>query len=152
MRKSIILIVAILCVMPFAAEAQRKVKFGHLDMEAVYDAMPGKDTLDAAFMAYKSSLEEEGLAMQKELENVLADFQKKQASMSQAQIRIKQEEMQKMYQKMQEFAADAKELLEDKKTELLMPYQTMIINAAMLSYSADSESIDDKVKAKLGIQ
>lgn len=168
MRKQIILIVAFLCAMPFFADAQKKVKFGHLDLEEVYDVMPGKDTIDAQYKAFMADLEAEGTAMQKEFETVTLEYQQKQHTYTPAQAKIKEDEIQKMYQKLQEFSSNAYEQLEEKKEELLMPFQTRIIeaaqavareegytyifNAAALSYGADSENIADKVKAKLGIQ
>ena len=168
MKKPIIAIIAFLFALPFLAEAQHKVKFGHLDLEEIYDVMPGKDTLDDIFKEYRASLEAEALAMQKEVEAAYTEYQQKQQTYSPAQAKIKQDEIQKMYQKLQEFSATANELLDDKKEELIMPFQTRIIeaaetvgreegytyifNAAALSYGAESENIADKVKAKLGIQ
>ena len=168
MKKAIIVTIAVLCAMPFFAEAQHKVKFGHLDLEEVYDVMPGKDTIDVIFKEFRAGLEAEGLAMQKEVETAYTEYQQKQHTYTPAQAKIKQEEIQKMYHKLQEFTANANDMLEDKKEELIMPFQkrileaaeevgreegyTYIFNAQALSYGAESENIADKVKAKLGIQ
>ncbi len=155
-------------VFPALSHAQQKVKFGHLNMEDVYKLMPGTDTLDANFQAYFKDLQDEGEALQKEVEKVYMEYQQKQATYSPAVRKMKEEEIQKMMMELQNFEQEAQIKLSQKKEELLMPFQekildaakavakeegyTYIFNASALSYAADSEDIANKVKTKLGIK
>ncbi|MCQ2287395.1 MAG: OmpH family outer membrane protein [Bacteroidales bacterium] len=168
MKKIVILLFATAFIFPAVTFAQKKVKFGHLDMEAIYAQMPGTDTLQTHFQAYLEELENEGLAMQNEVQKAYNEYQQKQATYSPAVAKVKEEEIQKMLENLQEFEKNAQLLLQEKKEELLMPFQekimaaakevgkeggyTYIFDASKLSYAAESEDIADMVKAKLGIK
>ncbi|MCK9338436.1 MAG: OmpH family outer membrane protein [Bacteroidales bacterium] len=148
--------------------AQGKVKFGHLDYEAMLLSMPGVDTAQNQINQLRAELEAEATQMQNEFQTKYEDFNRKQATYSQAVAQVKQQELETMYTRIQTFSETAQNTLLTKQSELLAPIQkrlkdaiteigkenhyTYIFDTASLSFYADSEDITAQVKLKLGIQ
>lgn len=153
---------------PILLSAQTKAKFGHLDFGTVMQSMSGIDTAQAIILQLKSDLETEAAKMNEEFEKEYTDFTQKQNTYSPAVLKIKQEELQKMYSRLQEFTESAQSILQNKQIELLAPFKTILTNAisevakehnytyifdvTTLSYYAETDDITAMVKAKLGIQ
>ena len=105
------------------------------------------------------------------------EFQKKQEEYQQmvnkgtsspAVLKIKEDELTNMYQRIQDFSQSAEQDLQAKQMELLKPFQekileaikevgkefnfTYIFDTSMLTYYEQGEDIAAKVKQKLGIK
>ncbi|MDL2296320.1 OmpH family outer membrane protein [Bacteroidales bacterium OttesenSCG-928-C03] len=142
-------------------------KFGHVSPEAIMEQMPGFDTAQNAMQAFQNELQSDGQMMVKEFQKKQQEYQDKSATYSASVKKIKEDELASMYQRIQNFSDSMEEKLEQKKYELLLPFQTKILDAikivakeggytyifnkSILSYSAKGDDISEKVKAKLGI-
>ena len=165
--KRILFIVSIFCISCTTLFAQGNVKFGHVSPEEIMEGMPGFDTAQTAMIAYQTELQQEGQGMLKELQLKQQEYESAYNSYSPAVRQVKEDEIKAMYARIQEFSATIEESVENKKYELLIPFQTKILetikevaqeekftyifNKALLSYYAQGEDITAKVKKKLGI-
>ncbi len=148
----------------------QQTKFGHLDYAEVMKVMPGIDTAQANIQAFQEEL----IAVR---DGMTAEFQKKQgelersaasANTSQAVLKIKQDELVKLYERIQTFNASIEADLTNKQVELLQPFQdklkavieevakegkyTYIFDVQTLSFSTESTDITVLVKEKLQIK
>ena len=120
-------------------------------------------------MDYQTELQEIGQQMAQEFQLKQQELQKYAASpnVTEAIIKIKQDELQKMYQRIQEYSQSIETQVYERQTELLKPFQTLLTNAInkvakaeKFTYIFDSQSlasftfgedIASKVKAELNI-
>ena len=146
----------------------QKAKFGHVDYAGIIGIMPETDSAQVAVKQLKADLEAEAAVMQQEFQTKYEDFAQKQATYSPAVAKVKQKELEDMYQRLQAFAEGAQSQLESKQSELLAPVQEKVLNAvkevakaenftyvfdiSTVAYGWDSTDITDKVKAKLGLK
>lgn len=167
MKRNTICLLGFLLILPTLLLSQN-VKFGHVDVEKIYASMPGIDTVESNYKAFYAELEEEATALSQEFEKAYTEYEQKRATYSAAVAKVKEQELQKMMTKIQTFQEEAEQKVAKRKEELIMPFQekileavnavakeenyTYIFNAALLSYSAESEDIAEKVKQKLGIK
>jgi outer membrane protein len=132
--------------------------------------MKGIDSIQTVVTNYESELQAIG-------EQMYTEFQEKQAALeklvnagstSQAILKIKQDELQAMYKRIQEFGQSAEIDLRDKQMELLEPFQeklkealkkvakangyNYIFDISTLLYKSPNDDLTDKVKAELGIR
>ncbi|MCQ2285757.1 MAG: OmpH family outer membrane protein [Bacteroidales bacterium] len=164
---TIIVFVAILC--PFACFAQQKVKFGHINYGEVIKLMPGIDSVQKVVADMQTDLQATGEEMAKEFQKKQEEYQQLgQKGASAAVIKIKEDELTKMYQRIQDFSQAAEQDLQVKQMELLKPFQDALLNAvkevakengftyvfdtSTLTYYESGEDISAKVKQKLGIK
>jgi len=164
--KKITLIIALFCFTSVTIFAQG-VKFGHVSPEEIMELIPGFDTARTAMMEYQNGLQKEGEEMYKELQLKQQQYEREVANYSQAVRQVKEDELKAMYARIQEFSAAIEESIEQRKYELLLPFQnkiidaiasiakeekfTYIFNKSLLSYYEQGEDITTKVKIKLGI-
>ena len=167
--KKVILTVIVLAAGLFCNELNaQKAKFGHVDYAGIIAAMPETDSAQVAVKQLKADLEAEAAVMQQEFQTKYEDFSQKQATYSPAVAKVKQKELEDMYERMQAFAEGAQSQIQAKQVELLEPVQNKVLGAikevakaenytyvfdvSTLAYSWDSTDLTDKVKAKLGIK
>ncbi len=163
----IIALAALLC--PLTAEAQQKVKFGHVDYGEIIKIMPGIDTVQKVIADMQAELQATGEEMAKEFQKKQEEYQQLGSKgASAAVIKIKEDELTNMYQRIQEFSQSAEQNLQAKQLELLKPFQEKILNAikevgkehsftyifdtSTLTYYEQGEDVSAKVKQKLGIK
>ena len=163
----IVILAALLC--PFASFAQQKVKFGHLDYGEIIKVMPGIDTVQKVVADMQAELQATGEEMAKEFQKKQEEYQKMvNAGKSAAVLKIKEDELTDMYQRIQEFSQTAEQQLQEKQMDLLKPFHekikeaisqvakehnfTYIFDTSMLTYYEQGEDIAAKVKQKLGIK
>ncbi|MCL2290322.1 MAG: OmpH family outer membrane protein [Bacteroidetes bacterium] len=145
-------------------------KFGHVDYGEIMKSMPGIDSIQNVIVNYNADLQSIG-------EQMVREFQEKQAAFEQlantpgtspAILKIRQEELQSMIKRIQEFAQSMEMDVQDKQLELLEPFQTKLIDAikkvakanhysyvfdiSTLLFSSPSDDLTNKVKAELGIK
>ena len=167
--KKVILTVIVLAAGLFCNELNaQKAKFGHVDYAGIIAVMPETDSAQVAVKQLKADLEAEAAVMQQEFQTKYEDFAQKQATYSPAVAKVKQKELEDMYERMQAFAEGAQSQIQAKQVELLEPVQNKVLGAikevakaesytyvfdvSTIAYSWDSTDLTDKVKAKLGIK
>lgn len=170
MKKVFIIIVLAALLCPFASFAQQKVKFGHLDYGEIIKVMPGIDTVQKVVADMQAELQATGEEMAKEFQKKNEEYQQmvSKGTSSPAVLKIKEDELTNMYQRIQDFSQSAEQDLQAKQMELLKPFQekileaikevgkefnfTYIFDTSMLTYYEQGEDISAKVKQKLGIK
>lgn len=165
MKKYIIAILAVLCTVTGFAQ---KAKFGHVDYGNIMKEMPGIDTAQSNLLALQNELQETGQQMATEIQKKEADYQNLvNSGISSAVLKVKEDELQKLYSRIQEFASNSEQELQAKQIELLKPFQEKLLDAikvvaengkytyvfdiTTLSYYGDSDNLTDAVKKQLGI-
>lgn len=158
-----------LSVICFGFSQNTKAKFGHVDYSSIMILIPGVDTAQTLLLEFKNELEIIGEEMTKELTAKKEEFDKYAASQNanQAIIKIRQDELQKMYLKLQDYTQSSQEQLQNKQMELLQPLQqrlldaikqvakfenyTYIFDISTLASYIHGDDLSVKVKEKLGI-
>ena len=164
------LVLSVLFFFSISANAQKALKFGHLDFAELYSSMPGQDSVKQIYNDYAKSLKTTLEQMQNELQNKYADYQSNIATMSNIIKQTKEKEMQDLQNRMEEFNAQAQKDLQAKEAELTNPLIEKAQNAVkevakengysyifnstggLLLYAQPSDDIMPLVKKKLGIK
>ncbi len=154
-------------VLTFAGFAQ-KAKFGHVDYGTIMKDIPGIDTAQAVLRDYQKELEETGQQMVNEFKEKEAGYmQLANSGASAAILKVKEDEMTKLYARIQEFASISEEELQTKQMELLKPFQEKLLAAikkvadagnysyvfdiTTLAFHNNSDDLTEAVKKQLGI-
>lgn len=161
------LIIFTLCLFVTVAGFSQKAKFGHVDYGTLMKDMPGIDTAQTALMEYQKELEETGQQMVNEFkEKQAAYMQMANSGASPAILKVKEDEMMKLYERIQEFASISEDDLQKKQLELLKPFQekllaaikkvaeagnyTYIFDVSTLAFHGESDNLTEAVKKQLG--
>jgi len=169
MKRLFIIIVLAALLSPFAASAQQKAKFGHIDYGEIIKIMPGVDTVQKVIANMQAELQATGEEMAKEFQKKQEEYQAlANKGTSPAILKIKEDELTNMYKRIQDFSQSAEQDLQAKQMELLKPFQDAILAAikevgkehgfmyifdtSTLTYYEQGEDISAKVKQKLGIK
>jgi outer membrane protein len=168
-----LLIIAGLVLTSGSIFAQNPLKIGHIDSRLVFAAMPESDSA-------QKHLEREAAVMQQTLEELQVEFNKKYDEYTKLSndpnanpviLRTKEEELQSLNQRSQNFQQEAEKSMSDKRAELFKPIQDKAIKAVndvaaengftyifdtaggMIVYTApESQDILPLVKTKLGLK
>jgi outer membrane protein len=170
MKKITIILALILIVCSGSAFAQGKAKFGHVDYAAIIRLIPGVDTAQKVLELYQKDLQEEGKQMYAEFEKNNAEYEalKANPNISPSLLKIREDNLTKQYQKIEDFSEEMKEKLQIKQLELLKPFQDKLTKAiekvakegnfmyifdtsTLLNYEK-GEDIGPRVKLELGIK
>ncbi len=161
----IILIVLAFSVTGFA----QKAKFGHVDYASIMKDMPGIDTAQTNLLSLQQELEDAGQQMANEIKSKEADYLRlANSGASSAMLKVKEDELTKLYARLQEFASNSEQELQTKQLELLKPFQeklleaikvvakngkyTYIFDISTLAFYADSDDLTKAVRVQLGIK
>lgn len=167
--KKIILTIVVIAAGLFCNELNaQKAKFGHVDYAGIIEIMPETDSAQVEVKQLKADREAEAGVMQQEFQAKYEEFTQKQATYSPAVAKVKQKELEDMYQRLQAFAEGAQSEIQAKQVELLKPVQDKVLNAikevakaenftyvfdvTTVAYGWDTTDLTDKVKAKLGLK
>lgn len=147
--------------------AQKNVKLGHINSQALMEIMPGRDSVQAILQKEVGELESNLKAMYAEYETRSNDYVQNQSGWTELIRQTKQREIQQMQQNIQEFQQNAQAQMQQREEELTRPIidrakkaiedvareggYTYIFDGAGLLYSQDSEDIMPQVKKKLGL-
>lgn len=96
-------------------------KIAHLSFDSLISLMPETKTATEAAQAFFKGLEQESVAMQSELENKYKSYMESQATMSELVKRNKEEEMQQLQTRIQDFQRQAEMEYKKKSAELTAP-------------------------------
>lgn len=161
------LTVVVLCLFVTLAGYSQKAKFGHVDYAALMKDIPGIDTAQTVLMEYQKELETVGQQMVNEFKEKQAAYvQLANSGASPAVLKVKEDEMMKLYQRIQEFASVSEEDLQKRQLELLKPFQekllgvikkvadaghyTYIFDVSTLAFHGESDNLTEQVKKELG--
>lgn len=149
--------------------AQSDVKFGHVNYSELMQLVPGFDTAQANILAFQAELQEEGEAMAKEFRDKQTHLQAYAgtAAATPAKLKIMQDELETLYQKIQEFSQSIELSVYERQLEVLQPLQDMLLKAISevakeekytyifdfntLASSTLGDDISEKVKLKMGV-
>lgn len=168
MKKGKLLILAAMLSVCGSLFAQQKI--GHINSNELLLAMPERNTIETEIRAYATQLENQLLAMQKELETKYQEFQASQETMSEAIRTVKLQEMNDLETRLKDFQATAQEDLTKKEKELSDPlvnkakaaiekvakengYNYILDSGVgIILYMEDSDDITGLVKKELGLE
>jgi outer membrane protein len=165
--KKIIWIMTLCLFFPAAMFAQNKIKFGHINYGDMIKLIPGVDTAEKVLQAYQAELQIVGEGMYKEFQEKTDAYQRMQDA-SAAVMKIREDELRSMYERLQQYSQSMQMDLQNKQLELIKPFQDKLIDAikevaktenftyifdtSTLTYYETGEDIAPKVKSKLGIK
>jgi|SRR5450759_4853851 len=146
-------------------------KFGHIDLQALVGLMPERATAEKQFTAFQKELEDALTLMQKELQTKIVEYTSKKDSLSETVRKMKEEDLNAMNERIQNYQSSASQQLQTKQSELLKPvfdkadkaikevgaekglvYVFDMSSRVILYNSKESLDILPFVKTKLGIQ
>lgn len=146
-------------------------KFGHIDLQALIGVMPERAEAEKQFLAFQKEIEDAYGDMQKELQAKFVEFTAKRDSMTETVRRMKEEDLNTMGERVQNYQASAQQQLQAKQGELLKPvfdkadkavkevgaekgliYVFDMSSRTILYNSKESLDILPLVKTKLGIK
>jgi outer membrane protein len=100
------------------AQAQ---KIAHLSFDSLISMMPETKTATEAAQVFLKGLEQESIAMQTELESKYKDYMEKQAGMSDLIKKSKEEDLQQLQRRIEDFRTQADQEYRRKSAELTAP-------------------------------
>jgi len=115
--KKVALIIAATGCLTFA-NAQ---KIAHVNLDSLVSGMPETKIASDAAQIYFKGLEQESVAMQTELQNKYEDYQAKQATMSDLLKKTKEEDLQQLQRRIEDFRNQATQDYQRKTAELTAP-------------------------------
>ena len=165
-----ILKVIVLFVALFAGSVSAQTyKFGHIDFQQLLQVMPERDAATKALQKHATELENQLTNMQKEYQTKVQAYIAQRDSLSEAVRSAKENDLQDLQQRIQNFQAVAQQDLQKKQDEQFQPIikkaRAAVDEVAkeegliyvfdvnnLLYHSSQSEDILPLVKKKLGIQ
>ena len=120
------IVLAMLMALPMSVFAQ---KFAHVNSEQIIQAMPEFTTAQTEIQNLQKQYEEELQRMQDELKTKSEDFDKNQATLPDAVKQRRQQELQDLYQRLQQYAQTAEQELAKARTEKMQAIQTKVLDA-----------------------
>jgi len=165
---SYLTVVVLLCI-TVSGQAQ-SLKFGHINSADLLALMPEVKKADSSLQAYQKSLEDQNQSMITEYQAKVQDFQGLPPSTTDAVKEVKQQEIQDLQTRIQQFQSTAQEKLQNKKEEIYSPilkkaedaikevakasgYSYVFdTSAGAVIYAQDSDNIMELVKKKLGLK
>ncbi len=164
------LLLAALVALPIMANAQ---KFGYVNSQEIFNVMPEKATAENTLKAAAEKYDAELKNLQDKFQKDLADFQAldKDPNTLDAIKERRQQELEELYQKIQNFQQTASQDLQRQQEQLIAPVSQKLQQAiqavgaeggytfvfdlatpAIVYQGVGAEDISAKVKAKLGIK
>ena len=165
MKKTFVLLMAVFL---FGTSTTFAQKYGHVNANDIFLAMPGADTLQTALQAYQTELETEYNNMYTELQTKYEKFNREAGTMSTAVRQLREKELSDLQERISIFEQSLQELMQQRQIELMTPFQDKILEAIQavakengyayifdsknLLYSDGGDDVSGLVKKKLGIK
>lgn len=168
--KKIIALIGFVAVAAFA-NAQTAPKLGHIDSQALLQAMPERAAAETKVSDFAKTLENQLKTMSTEYQSKLAAYQEKEATgtMTKTEKETVEGEIMQLQQRIQDFQTSAQEKIQKQQAELLQPLIdkakkaiedvgkengfTYILDSSVgVTLYTAGEDILPKVKAKLGLK
>jgi outer membrane protein len=150
--------------------AQAQSKIGHINFEQVISLMPEAKTLSSQLDIYKKTFMDQLTTMNTELQTKSKEYQDKRASMTEAVRLAKENELQDLGKRFQDYQTTAQQSVENKGNELTKPLidkargaiaavakekgYGYVLNSSQtdLIVSPDADDLLAAVKLKLGLK
>lgn len=167
MKKFLVIVAAL--ILGCTAGYAQKAKFGHVDYGTIMKEMPGIDTAQQALIQYQQELEAVGKQMAEEFKTKQAEYANlANTTTSSAILKVKEDELTKLYARLQDFVSSSEVDMQRKQIELLQPFQdrllaaikkvaetnkyTYVFDITMCAFHNDTDDLTAAVKAELGIK
>jgi outer membrane protein len=167
-----ILFAAFIALIGFATSTQAQIshKFGHINSAELIQSMPQTRQADSTLKKFGESLDGQLKIMTGEYQNKIQTYQAKMDSMPEAIKATKQQELQDLGNRIEDFRENAQESIQKKKEELYGPilkraedsikevakekgYSYIFdTSSGSFLYAQESDNILPLVKAKLGVK
>lgn len=169
MKRNLIIAALIFAANTVVAQAQSN-KFGHINSAELIQAMPQTKQADSTLKKFGESLDSQLKMMTGEYQNKVQSYQAKMDSMPDAIKSVKQQELQDLGNRIDDFRQNAQESIQKKKEELYGPILKRAEDAikdvakekgfayvfdtssGSFLYAQESDDITALVKAKLAIK
>ena len=169
MKKNLILSVCLFFTGVISGVAQTA-KFGHINSAELIQSMPQTKQADSTLKKFGESLDSQLKLMTAEYQSKVQSYQSKMDSMPDAIKSIKQQELQDLGSRIEDFRQNAQESIQKKKEELYGPILKKAEDAiketakeksyayvfdtssGSFLYAQESDDIMGMVKAKLGVK
>ena len=119
--KKISKIALVAAVVLFSSDAFAQLKFGHINSTELIQLMPETKKADTTLKKFGESLESQLKAMSTELQTKYQAYQSKHDSLPDAVRAVKEQELQDLQGRIQDFQQSAQESIQKKKEELYGP-------------------------------
>lgn len=96
-------------------------KFGHIDLQALIGLMPERAAAEKQYSAFQKELEDALGDMQKELQSKFVEYSNKKDSLTETVRKMKEEDLNAMNERIQNYQQSASQQLQAKQGELLKP-------------------------------
>jgi outer membrane protein len=169
--KKISKIVLAVAILLFSSNVFAQLKFGHINSTELIQLMPDTKKADTTLKKFGESLESQLKTMSAEYQTKLQSYQGKRDSLPDAVRSIKEQELQDLGNRIQDFQQTAQESIQKKKEELYGPILKRAEDAikdiakekgyayvfdtapgsSSVIYAQQSDDMMPQVKAKLGI-
>lgn len=160
----LILFIAIIC----CIDNSYAQKYGHVNVQAVFNVMPGGDSIRIKLEAYQAELLETLNTMTEEYRTKQEKFDREAGTMSPTTLKVRKQELADLETRILEFQQNAQDEMQQKQVEYTQPFQdkilqaiedvakengyTYIFDSSTLLYSGGGTDVSDLVKKKLGIK
>ncbi len=146
-------------------------KFGHIDLQALYQVMPERATGEKQMLAFQKELEDALGIMQSDYQKKYVEYATKRDSLSETVRKMKEDDLSAMGERIQTYQSSAQQQIQAKQAEIFKPmldkadktvkevgaekgliYVFDMSSRVILYNSKESVDILPFVKTKLGIQ
>ena len=164
MKKGFLLLAAIVltCTTAFSQ------KYGHVNTQEIFTAMPGADSIQTKLKAFETELTDIYTSLVSEFQTKKEKFDQEAGTMSSTVRQYREKELVDLQQRIMEFQEGVQADMQDKQLELMQPFQDKILKAIedvakengyayifdtqVLLYSEGGDDVSALVKKKLGIK
>ena len=164
MKKGLLLLAAVVltCTTTFTQ------KYGHVNTQEIFSAMPGADSLQTKLKAFETELTDIYTGMVSEFQTKKEKFDQEAGTMSSTVRQYREKELVDLQQRIMEFQEGVQNDMQEKQLELMQPFQDKILKAIedvakengyayifdtqVLLYSEGGDDVSTLVKKKLGIK
>ena len=143
-------------------------KYGHVNSQEIFAAMPGADSLQIKLKAFENELTEIYTGMVSEFQTKKEKFDQEAGTMSSTVRQYREKELMDLQQRIMEFQEGVQSDMQEKQRELMQPFQDKILKAIedvakengyayifdtqVLLYSEGGDDVSALIKKKLGIK
>src|ERR1022692_766776 len=121
MLKSFKLLLPAIGLLFLCISSSAQVKLGHVNSVTLLALMPEKKTADTTLQKFKKSLDDQLKTMQAELQGKYQNYLSKKDSLAEPVRALKEQELQDLNQRIQDFQQTAQDSYEKKLQELYQP-------------------------------
>jgi outer membrane protein len=170
MKKLIGIFVMLFLLAGFSTTHAQNNKFGHINVSELLSVMPERENAQKELQAFATELEEELEIMQTELEKKYAEYLKNEKSLNDVVKASRQQELQNLQSRIQEYQGSAQQNYSKKESDLLQPILNKANTAiqevgkengfsyifdtstgAVVYFAENTTDVMELVKKKLGI-